>query len=72
MSVLVIVAHPDDESFSMGGTIARLASRGESVTVVTCADGVGSRFRPGHGSRSSRPKPRPCAGGTTAQTLPHR
>ncbi len=43
--ILVIVAHPDDESFFMGGTIAKLRHAGERVRVVTLADGVGSRFR---------------------------
>lgn len=42
--ILVVVAHPDDESLMMGGKIATLA-RTERVVVVSLADGVGSRFR---------------------------
>lgn len=43
MSVLVVVAHPDDESFWMGGTIARLTSNGTPVSVLVLSNGVGSR-----------------------------
>jgi LmbE family N-acetylglucosaminyl deacetylase len=42
--VAVVVAHPDDESFFMGGTIARHVRQGDSVDVFTLSDGVGSRF----------------------------
>lgn len=45
MSVLVIVAHPDDETLFMGGTIAELTTKGERVQVVALSDGVGSRMR---------------------------
>ena len=41
--VLVVVAHSDDESISMAGTITRHVSRGEKVIVVSMTDGVGSR-----------------------------
>lgn len=44
--ILVVVAHPDDESFSMGGTIAQMVQGGCSVTVATLADGTGSRRGP--------------------------
>lgn len=47
MTVLVVVAHPDDEVLGAGGTIARHAGEGESVHVVMVADGETSR--PGHG-----------------------
>jgi LmbE family N-acetylglucosaminyl deacetylase len=43
VSVLVVVAHSDDESFWMGGTIARL-SKTDRVVVAALSDGVGSRF----------------------------
>lgn len=45
MSVLVVCAHPDDESLAMGGTIATLTQAGERVIVCALADGVGSRLR---------------------------
>jgi N-acetyl-1-D-myo-inositol-2-amino-2-deoxy-alpha-D-glucopyranoside deacetylase len=38
-SVLVIVAHPDDETFGMGGTMARLIDEGHAVTVVCATRG---------------------------------
>lgn len=39
MKILFVFAHPDDESFSSGGTIARLAKRGEKVILVTATRG---------------------------------
>lgn len=42
--VLAIVAHPDDESFSMGGTLAQHVRDGDKVSVLVLSDGVGSRF----------------------------
>jgi len=45
MSTLVLVAHPDDETLFMGGTIAKLVAAGERVQVIALADGVGSRFQ---------------------------
>ena len=41
--VLVVVAHSDDESISMAGTITRHVSRGDTVFVVSMTDGVGAR-----------------------------
>ncbi|MEK9786062.1 MAG: PIG-L family deacetylase, partial [Gammaproteobacteria bacterium] len=41
--VLVVVAHSDDESISMAGTITRHVSRGDKVIVVSMTDGVGAR-----------------------------
>ena len=38
--VLFVHAHPDDESMSTGGVIARLASEGARVDLVTCTDGA--------------------------------
>jgi LmbE family N-acetylglucosaminyl deacetylase len=42
-SVLCVVAHPDDESFSMGGTIVWHTKRGDQVTVIALSDGESSR-----------------------------
>jgi N-acetyl-1-D-myo-inositol-2-amino-2-deoxy-alpha-D-glucopyranoside deacetylase len=36
---LLVHAHPDDESITTGGTIARYAAEGAEVTVVTCTLG---------------------------------
>jgi N-acetyl-1-D-myo-inositol-2-amino-2-deoxy-alpha-D-glucopyranoside deacetylase len=38
--VLLVHAHPDDESMSSGGTIARLVAAGVRVDLVTCTDGA--------------------------------
>nr|WP_246134904.1 N-acetyl-1-D-myo-inositol-2-amino-2-deoxy-alpha-D-glucopyranoside deacetylase [Prauserella rugosa] len=37
--VVLVHAHPDDESITTGGTIARYAAEGAHVTVVTCTLG---------------------------------
>jgi len=43
LTVLVVVAHSDDETIGMGGTICRHVSRGDRVFVVSMTDGVGGR-----------------------------
>ena len=42
-TVLVIAAHPDDESLGMGGTIHRLVQAGYTLHVLFLSSGVGSR-----------------------------
>jgi LmbE family N-acetylglucosaminyl deacetylase len=42
-SILVVVAHPDDEVLGCGGTIARHVAEGDTVEVVFMADGLTSR-----------------------------
>jgi LmbE family N-acetylglucosaminyl deacetylase len=42
-NVLVIAAHPDDETIGMGGTIHKLSLLGSKVRVVFLSDGVGAR-----------------------------
>lgn len=41
--VLIVAAHPDDETLGMGGSIHRLAQSGCSVRVVFMSDGISSR-----------------------------
>jgi LmbE family N-acetylglucosaminyl deacetylase len=41
-TVVVLAAHPDDESLGAGGAIARLSRRGWRVEVVVATDGEGS------------------------------
>ncbi|MCM3697325.1 PIG-L family deacetylase [Microbacterium oleivorans] len=40
--LVVVAAHPDDETLGVGGLMARTASRGASVTVLIATDGEGS------------------------------
>lgn len=43
MNVLVVAAHPDDEVLGCGGTIARLAAEGATVSIFILAEGLTSR-----------------------------
>lgn len=43
MSVLVVVAHPDDESIGMAGTIAKHSNEGDKVFGIYLTNGVESR-----------------------------
>ena len=42
-NILILAAHPDDESLGCGATIAKLASEGHQVTLLTFTDGVSAR-----------------------------
>jgi LmbE family N-acetylglucosaminyl deacetylase len=44
MTTLVIGAHPDDEVLGSGGTIAKLASKGEEVHVLIVTDGSSTQY----------------------------
>ncbi|WP_251342951.1 PIG-L deacetylase family protein [Haloplanus halophilus] len=44
MTILCVVAHPDDEVLGIGGTLARHADAGEDVHVCILSDGVTSRY----------------------------
>lgn len=41
--ILVVAAHPDDEVLGCGGTLARLAAEGASVSILILANGLTSR-----------------------------
>ena len=45
MKILVIAAHPDDEVYGMGGTIAKFASQGNEVSVLIVTDGCTAQYR---------------------------
>ncbi len=44
MRVLVIAAHPDDEVYGMGGTIAKLAVQGHEVHVLIVSEGCTAQY----------------------------
>ena len=41
--ILVVVAHSDDETISMAGTIRKHVNKGDKVYVISMTNGVGSR-----------------------------
>ena len=43
MQILIVVAHSDDETIGMGGTIRRHVAQGDLVHVICMTDGVGAR-----------------------------
>lgn len=45
MKILVIAAHPDDEVYGMGGTIAKLSSLGYEVYLMIVTDGSSSQYK---------------------------
>jgi LmbE family N-acetylglucosaminyl deacetylase len=56
---MVVLAHPDDESLGVGGTLAKYASEGVDVFLVTATRGDGGRFR-GH-AQNDHQHPGPSA-----------
>ena len=38
-SLMVILAHPDDESFAIGGTLAKYAAEGANITLICATRG---------------------------------
>jgi LmbE family N-acetylglucosaminyl deacetylase len=44
MTILVLVAHPDDEVLGCGGTIARSAGEGHDVDIVILGEGISARY----------------------------
>lgn len=43
--LLAVFAHPDDESFGVGGTLAKYASEGVDVFLLTATRGEGGKYR---------------------------
>lgn len=43
--LMAVFAHPDDESLGVGGTLAKYASEGVEVSLVTATRGDGGRYR---------------------------
>ena len=50
MQVLVLAAHPDDETLGCGATISKFSSQGDDVYLLTFTDGIGARSK---GNRTS-------------------
>ena len=46
--LLAVLAHPDDESFGLGGTLARYAAEGVDVHIVVATDGVAGSVAEGY------------------------
>lgn len=57
--LLAVLAHPDDESLGMGGTLAKYASEGADVFLLTATRGDAGRYR-GH-PQSDHRHPGPAA-----------
>src|SRR4030095_8461995 len=53
LRLMAILAHPDDESLGIGGTLAKYASEGVEVFLVTATRGDAGRF---HGHRPDDPR----------------
>ena len=47
-NILVLAAHPDDETLGAGATIAKLSSAGAKIRLITFTDGVGARNEVGN------------------------
>ena len=46
MNILVVCAHPDDETIGMGGTLKKL-SKDHNVTVLFVSEGITARRKSG-------------------------
>ena len=45
MKILVIAAHPDDEVYGMGGTMAKLSSQGNEIYTLIVTEGCSTQYR---------------------------
>jgi LmbE family N-acetylglucosaminyl deacetylase len=52
--LLAILAHPDDESFGTGGTLAKYAAEGADVHVAIATDGAAGSVAEGHEDKRER------------------
>jgi LmbE family N-acetylglucosaminyl deacetylase len=64
--LMAVLAHPDDESLGVGGTLAKYASEGVEVFLLTATRGDGGRFR-GYGPAEEQ-HPGPLALATIRET----
>ena len=55
--LMAVLAHPDDESLGVGGTLAKYASEGVDVCLVTATRGDAGRFRGYRSGEDGHPGP---------------
>ena len=67
--LLLVHAHPDDESINNGATMARYAAEGARVTLVTCTLGERGEVIP-PGAAASRPAPPSASTGCASSPPP--
>ena len=60
-TLMAVLAHPDDESLGFGGTLARYASQGVDVFLVTATRGDAGRFRGHRAGEAEHPGPEALA-----------
>ncbi len=66
LRLMAVLAHPDDESLGVGGTLAKYASEGVEVSLLTATRGDGGGYR---GHRPGEPQhPGPSALGEIRET----
>ena len=52
--ILVLAAHPDDETLGCGATLARLSAEGHHIKLITFTDGVDARGEAGLENRNKK------------------
>ena len=57
LKLLAVLAHPDDESLGIGGTLAKYASEGAGVYLLTATRGEGGRYRGHRPDEAEHPGP---------------
>jgi len=55
-NILVLAAHPDDETLGCGATLSRLSSEGHNIHLMTFTDGVDARDEKGTENRNLKLK----------------
>src|SRR6476646_11672376 len=68
LRLMVIAAHPDDETLGFGGVLARYASEGVETFLVTATRGQGGRYH-GHPAGSAEHPGREALGRIREQEL---
>ncbi|MEZ5192410.1 MAG: PIG-L family deacetylase [Nocardioides sp.] len=69
--LLLVHAHPDDETINQGATMAKYVAEGRGVTLITCTAGEMGGSHPRPGALGRRPRPTPLAS-TAAASWPRR